>query len=164
MPYVDKGDKICKPGEKEVEVGDIILVQPALLKVRRYLIEFPPLSIVSEKCKNEIESPNWVEGYTVTGKEDVEVHQGEKEVEGEIEVKCPRLLPAITAKHALGKIKIQIHEGVEGIPLVEISGFPLITVKGGKVILATSQYQNYLKAVAYTVYYYISSSSGNNSS
>ncbi|MDT7873003.1 MAG: hypothetical protein RRB18_05275 [Sulfolobaceae archaeon] len=165
MPYVDKNDKICRPGEKsKIEIGDIILVHPALLKIRGYIIEFPPLSIISPSCKEEIESPNWVEGYTVTGKEKVLFLEGKKEIEGEIEVKCPRFLPAITLKHALGKVKLKINdERFDGIVLVGIGELPILLLKAGQVTVTTTQLKNYLEPLAYSVYYYISSENNESS-
>ena len=165
MPYVDKGMKICRPAEKKTEIkqGDIILIQPALLKVRGFILEFPPLSVISPDCENEIESPNWVEGYTVNGKEKVTFKEGKREVEGEIEVKCPRFLPAISLKHALGKVKLVIDD-VEGIPILEIVKAPLLTISGETVTVATSQLKNYFKPLAYSLYYYVSPSGNSESS
>jgi len=43
--YLDVGDRICKPTEySDVAPGDVVLVNPGLVKVSKRTLMFPPLA------------------------------------------------------------------------------------------------------------------------
>ncbi|AHC51593.1 hypothetical protein SUSAZ_06330 [Sulfolobus acidocaldarius SUSAZ] len=160
MPYVDVGAKICRPTEyQKVEKGDIILVYPATLKINKQLIQFPPLSVISENCKNLIESPNWVDGYIVKGNERIEFLEGRDLIKGEIKVH-ENLLTAFTLKKLLPKeLEIKILKiKVKAQPIISVQDVPLVYLAGNLVIIPSVDYKKYLELFAYSLYYYISSS------
>ncbi len=162
MPYADRGDKICKPGEySNIKKGDIILIYPALLKIKGYLIEFPPLSIISDECENIIESPNWIEGYVVKGDEKIVFYEGEEEVYGSIEVK-ENILTAYTLKSLLPdgiRLKV-LRAKVVGNPILSIKDLTLVSLQRGRVVsVYTKDLTHYFKPFAYSIFYYITPSS-----
>jgi len=163
MPYVDRGDKVCRANiNLEAKKGDIIVMHPALLKVNKNLLVYPPLSKISKECEQEIESPAWVEGYEVSGNEKIieAPYKETKLVKGEIEVLCSKILTAFTLKKILGEIEIQVNVGETiGYPIISINGFPLISINKDAVIVYTSANIPILKTFLYSIFYYISSSS-----
>ena len=163
MPYVDKGDKVCKANiNLEARKGDIIITYPALLKVNKNLLMYPPLSKISPECEQEIESPAWVDGYKVSGNEKI-IEAPSKEtklVKGEIEVLCSKILTAYTLKKILGEIEIQVNVGETiGYPIISINDFPLVSINKDTAIIYTLPKIPILKTFLYSIFYYISSSS-----
>lgn len=162
MPYVDKGDKICKVNvNTEVKKNDIIITYPALLKVSKNLLVYPPLSKISNECQDEIESPAWVDGYKVTGNEKIiTINNNTKYVKGEIEVNCNKILTAYVLKKLLDKIELPISvSNVIGYPIVSINNYPLISIHKDSVIVYTTLDIPIIKTFVYSVFYYIISSS-----
>ena len=163
MPYVDKGDKVCKADiNLEAKKGDIIITYPALLKVNKNLLVYPPLSKISSECNQEIESPAWVEGYKVSGNEKIVSFTSNetKIIKGEIEVLCNKILTAFTLKKILGEIEISVNVGkVIGYPIISISNIPLVSINKDSVIVYTSLNMPILRTFIYSIFYYTTSSS-----
>ncbi|MEM0263120.1 MAG: hypothetical protein QXQ01_02030 [Saccharolobus sp.] len=164
MPYIHDA-KICGPMDvKEITVGDIILTYPATLNVNGTIITFPPLSLVGENCSNTIRNISWVEGIRVSDKiiENVKFFEGEKTVEGELRILEPSLLTAFTLKHLLGKISARIKK-VEGIPLISVSDYPVISIGNNKKLnVGISLFDNrqmLIELFVYSIFYYILPSS-----
>ena len=163
MPYVDKGDRVCKANiNLEVKKGDIIITYPALLKVNKNLLTYPPLSKISPECDQEIESPAWVEGYKVSGNEKIISISSKdtKVIKGEIEILCSKILTAFVLKKILGEIEIPVNIGeVIGYPIISINSVPLVSINKDSVVVYTLSKLPILRTFLYSVFYYISSSS-----
>lgn len=160
MPYVDKGERICRAKyDLNINKNDIILTYPTLMKVNQKLIVYPPLSLVSDRCNEEVESPTWIDGYRVKGNEKVEIiSENTKKVVGEIEIKCSKILPAFTLKKILGTIEVEISQTKQrGYTILSIKENPLISIDRDKVILYSPKYIPILRTFAYSLFYYISS-------
>ncbi|QIW24200.1 hypothetical protein EWF20_08620 [Sulfolobus sp. S-194] len=162
MPYVDKGSHICKAEYNlDIKSNDIIITYPALLKVNKNLIIYPPLSKISDECKDEIESPSWVDGYVVKGNERLEIiTENLITVKGEIDVDCSKVLTAYTLKKILGEVKLQISNvTTKGYPILSINRYTLISLYKDSVVIYTPTVIPIIKTFAYSVFYYIKSSS-----
>lgn len=163
MPYVDKGDKVCKAEiNLEAKRDDIIITYPAVLKVDKNLLMFPPLSKISSECNQEIESPAWVDGYKVSGNEKIILFSSKetKLIKGEIDILCNKILTAFTLKKILGEIEIPVNIGkVTGYPIVSIDNIPLVSINRDSIVVYTSSKLPILRTFLYSIFYYITSSS-----
>ncbi|ACP55198.1 hypothetical protein [Saccharolobus islandicus] len=162
MPYVDVDSKICRPNEvKEIKEGDIILVYPATLNVNGKIVTFPPLSLISEECTNEIKNLSWVEGIIVNQEifHNVTFLKCENYIEGEIEILEPTLLTAFTFKHMIGgKIKGYTSQLIKGIPLLKVNNQPIISIDKGKVSVGLcflDKRDILVRLLGYSIFYYI---------
>ncbi|QGA54354.1 hypothetical protein GFS03_07105 [Sulfolobus sp. E5-1-F] len=165
MPYVDVGNKICRPNEvKEIEEGDIIVVYPVTLNLNGKMITFPPLSLISKRCPNEIKNLSWIEGIILNQEifHNVTFLKCENYIEGEIEILEPALLTAFTFKHMIGgKIKGYISKLIKGIPLIKVNNQPIISIDNGKVnvgLCFLDKRDILVRLLAYSVFYYINPS------
>lgn len=165
MPYINAGERICRPNEvKEINIGDIVTVNDALIKIGGTLIEYPPLSLISEKCFKIIESPTWIDGYKIRGKENIVLHKPNTTVNGKIKVKDTETLPSyILEKLYQSDIEIRISDECYriGYPILSLEDLPLVTVNKGTVHVCSDDPKILipLLLLTYAVFYYISPSS-----
>ncbi|BDB97828.1 hypothetical protein [Saccharolobus caldissimus] len=165
MTYVDKGSKICRPTEvKNIEIGDIIVVYPVSLNINGNIITFPPLSLISEKCGNEIQSISWIEGIRISEDifKNVNFSEGNEYVEGELNILEPSILTAFTLKQLLGKKVSARAKKTTGVPLLSLDKIPIISLENGKVNVGIyfMDYRDiYIKLFSYSIFYYILSRS-----
>lgn len=157
--YLDVGDRICKPTEySDVALGDVVVVNPGLVKVSKRTLVFPPLSLVSPSCNNQVESPAWIDGYRVNGKERITVVNGSIQVEGPLRVEEPRFLPGYTYQKLETRDSFLLAKECPGMVLVSVRGFALLTVEKREVYICTHELTPLLKALAYAALYYLSPS------
>ncbi|MGC9105891.1 MAG: hypothetical protein ACP5HQ_05680 [Thermoprotei archaeon] len=153
---MDRGDKVCRPGEyTSITKGDSVLVAPGLLKVSGRTVMYPPLSLVSERCAQTIESPAWVDTYTVKGDEKLIVLSGEEEVEGDVRVEEPKFLTGFSFQKLFTRLRLSLNRDCPGVSLMTITGRPLLTFSKDSVYLCTDCPNPTLLALAYSVFYYI---------
>ncbi|BFH74344.1 hypothetical protein SJAV_22880 [Sulfurisphaera javensis] len=162
MPYVDKGARICKANiNLDAQIGDIIITYPALLKINKNLIVYPPLSKISDSCGEIIESPSWIDGYKIKGDEKIEfVSENITVVKGELNIKCSKILTAFTLKKFLDNLEIPLSKvNTKGYPIVTINDIPLVSIDKDKVIIYSKPTTPIIRTFAYSLFYYIRSSS-----
>ena len=157
--YVDRGFRVCRPGEYEsVNQGDSIIVNPALLKVKGRAVVYPPLSRLTP-TKGEcdlVESPAWADAYTISGKERIEEGSGTvKKIEGELRVEEPKFVPGYTFVKLVPRFKGLVYESCDGIPLITVSGMSLLTISKGLVRVCAEKPNILLLALAYSAFYYL---------
>ncbi|MEM0374286.1 MAG: hypothetical protein QXV69_03025 [Sulfolobaceae archaeon] len=164
MVLINSGDKICHPLEvREIRVGNIIVIEPIQVVINNKFMVFPPLSLISESCVNEIRYPVWVNGYRVKGDEEVRIIEGNEEIYGELYLHEPSLLTGYSLIKLLGeKLKLRLNkEYNKGLKILSISNYPLVLIENsGKRVTVTSQdYEILFKLFAYSIFYYTRSSS-----
>jgi len=158
MPYIFQG-KVCKPGEIDlVRKGDIVIIKPVTLLVEGRQRVYSPLSVISDSCKSVITSPAWVDGVVV-GEQEPIILRGKMKVSGDLEVLSPDFLPAFVARRILGSTKFVVDPSPVGTPVVSVSRTPLLSAKRGKVFLHTEDHHNILLPLAYSLFFFVSSSS-----
>ena len=157
--YVDRGFRVCRPGDYEsISQGDSIIVNPALLKVNGRTVVYPPLSrltLTKGEC-DIVESPAWADAYTISGRERIEAGSGNvKKVEGELRVEEPKFVPGYTFVKLVPQFEGLVYESCDGIPLVTVSGMPLLTISKGLVRVCAERPNVLLLALAYSAFYYL---------
>ena len=157
--YVDRGFRVCRPGGYEsISQGDSIIVNPALLKVKGRTVVYPPLSrlsLIKDEC-DVVESPAWADAYTVTGNERIEGGSGSvMKVEGELRVEEPKFVPGYAYVNFVPRFEGRVYESCDGIPLITVSGMPLLTISRGLVRVCAEKPSVLLLALAYSVFYYL---------
>ncbi len=157
--YVDEGIKVCRPGNyKFLKPGDSVVINPALLKAKSRTAVFPPLSLLTtreEDCE-VVESPAWVDEYTITGNERILGGSGKLVfIRGEIRIEEPKFVPGFTFTKFVPKFEGEIYEECGGIPLVTASGKPLISLTRESVKLCVENPDTLLLALAYASFYYL---------
>ena len=157
--YADRGFRVCRPGGYDsMSQGDSIIVNPALLKVKGRTVMYPPLSRLSftkDEC-DIVESPAWVDAYMITGNERIEGGRGTVvEVEGELRVEEPKFVPGYAYVNFVPKFEGRVYESCDGIPLVTVSGMPLLTISKGLVRVCAENPGVLLLALAYSAFYYL---------
>ncbi|AOL15646.1 hypothetical protein BFU36_01630 [Sulfolobus sp. A20] len=167
MTYVDENSRICRPNEvKNIAKGDIIVTQPATLNIDGRILTFPPLSLISEKCKHIIRTLTWVEGIRIDDelinkviyldpKEDIEFN--------DIEILEPQVASAYTLKSLLGqKLRKAKIIKAEGVPIINVNKIPIVGIRNGLVYIGIRLLGDediLFRLFGYSLLYYMSSSS-----
>jgi len=173
MPLIDSGSKICHPLRvRSIKLNDIITVRPIQVVVGNKYIVFPPLSLISDDCENEIRYPTWVEGYKVKGDEEIRIIDGNDDIEGEFILYDQSILTGYSLIKLIsieGKINLKINTKYypeeKNTVILSVSNFPLVLIegKGDRVTVLTRDYEILFKLFAYSLFYYLRSSSSTES-
>ncbi len=167
MTYVDENSRICRPNEvKNIAKGDIIVTQPTTLNIDGRILTFPPLSLISEKCKHIIRTLTWIEGIRINEelvnkviylnpKEDIEFN--------EIEILEPQVVSAYTLRSLLGqKLRKAKVIKTEGVPIINVNKIPIVSIRNGLVYIGIRLLDDediLFKLFGYSLLYYMSSNS-----